>query len=293
MPVLPIIVSKFRDCLPICAAIGVLGNFILFPCSVLADQGGVSFWVPGTFGGLAAVPPTPGWSLVTLYYHTAVSAGEDVATARAIRIGALTQIENEILSGHLFSPSDLLYITPSYAFSTPVLGGQAAVSITGSYGRSSNALTQTVTGIEPVSFTRSENISDSITGFGDLSPQFLLAWSQGVHNLMTYVTGNVPVGAYDATRLSNIGLGFWAIDSGVGYTYYDKKTGHEFSAVSGPRIAFLFPAAGMQGSLILKAYKEFDAQNRPDGWNTRLVFSVSPLTPTPAATAARPMVTKY
>jgi len=37
---------------------------------VHADEGGVSFWLPGQFGSLAAVPQTPGWSLGAVYYHT-------------------------------------------------------------------------------------------------------------------------------------------------------------------------------------------------------------------------------
>jgi hypothetical protein len=32
-----------------------------------ADEGGVSFWLPGLFGSLAAVPVTPGWSLASIY----------------------------------------------------------------------------------------------------------------------------------------------------------------------------------------------------------------------------------
>src|SRR5262245_61005910 len=40
-----------------------------------ADEGGVSFWIPGFFGSLAAAPLQPGWSLQTNYYHTSVSAG--------------------------------------------------------------------------------------------------------------------------------------------------------------------------------------------------------------------------
>ena len=34
-----------------------------------ADEGGVSFWIPGLFGSLAAVPATPGWSGTSIYYH--------------------------------------------------------------------------------------------------------------------------------------------------------------------------------------------------------------------------------
>jgi hypothetical protein len=32
------------------------------PQSATADEGGVSFWVPGFFGSLAATPQQPGWS---------------------------------------------------------------------------------------------------------------------------------------------------------------------------------------------------------------------------------------
>jgi len=48
-----------------------------------ADEGGVSFWIPGTFGSLAAVPQQqPGWAVTSIYYHTSVSAGGDVALGR-------------------------------------------------------------------------------------------------------------------------------------------------------------------------------------------------------------------
>jgi hypothetical protein len=84
-----------------------------------------------------------------------------------------------------------------------------------------------------IPFMRSDSISDSVWGFGDLVPQFNLRWNAGVHNYMTYITGDIPVGAYDSTRLSNIGLGHGAIDAGGGYTYFNPVTGHEFSGVLG------------------------------------------------------------
>jgi hypothetical protein len=59
----------------------------LVPTSSLADEGGVSFWLPGTFGSLAAVPQQqPGWSLATVYYHTSVSAGGDLSLSREFTI---------------------------------------------------------------------------------------------------------------------------------------------------------------------------------------------------------------
>jgi hypothetical protein len=50
---------------------------------------------------------------------------------------------------------------------------------------------------------------------------------------MTCITGDIPVGAYASTRLSNIGIGHGAIDAGGGYTYLNPQTGHEFSGVLG------------------------------------------------------------
>src|SRR5262245_66284551 len=50
---------------------------------------------------------------------------------------------------------------------------------------------------------------------------------------MTYMLGDVAVGAYDSTRLSNIVIGHGAIDAGAGYTYLNPQTGHEFSGVLG------------------------------------------------------------
>ena len=45
------------------------------PQASFADEGGVSFWLPGLFGSLAAVPGQPAWSFATIGYNTNVSAG--------------------------------------------------------------------------------------------------------------------------------------------------------------------------------------------------------------------------
>jgi hypothetical protein len=60
-----------------------------------------------------------------------------------------------------------------------------------------------------------------------------LKWNQGVHNYMVYGFGDIPVGAYDSTRLSNIGIGHGGIDGGAGYTYLNPATGIEFSGITG------------------------------------------------------------
>src|SRR4051812_6800760 len=70
----------------------IIGSAVAFACltsPATADEGGVSFWLPGLFGSLAAVPQQPGWSLTSVYYHTSVSAGADVSRAREFQIGKI------------------------------------------------------------------------------------------------------------------------------------------------------------------------------------------------------------
>src|SRR5471032_134564 len=67
----------------------------------LADESGTSFWLPGTYGSLAAVPGTPGWAVATVYYHTSVSAGADVAAAREFQIGRFNPAFNVNLNAIL------------------------------------------------------------------------------------------------------------------------------------------------------------------------------------------------
>ena len=109
---------------------------LVFPFQIAhADEGGVSFWLPGLFGSLAAVPVTPGWSLASIYYRTSVGASGNVAAAKEIQIGRFPATVNVNLNANLNAQADLLILNPTYTFATPVLGGQFAVSVMGIYGR--------------------------------------------------------------------------------------------------------------------------------------------------------------
>jgi hypothetical protein len=46
-------------------------------------------------------------------------------------------------------------------------------------------------------------------------------------------------------------------------------------AATGRQIGFIFPVGNMQGHFNLKGYWEFAAENRPDGWNAWVTFSLS------------------
>jgi hypothetical protein len=215
--------------------------------SAVADESGTSFWLPGTYGSLAAVPGTPGWAVAAIYYHTTVNAGADVATAREIQIGRFNPSLNINLNASLHATADLALIVPSYTFASPVMGGQLAVQMGTITGSTSANVNGTVTAsLPPFSLVRTDSIGDTTTGFGDLYPLASLKWNRGVNNFMTYITGDIPVGNYSSASLSNLGIGHGAIDAGGGYTYFNPATGHEFSAVAGVTYNFINPVTQYQ-----------------------------------------------
>lgn len=324
------------------AGLGVLTTAIT-PQSARADEGGVSFWLPGQYGSLAATPGMPGLSWATLYLHPSVSAGAGVGVPRGGRVDLGLQ-----------GRGDLVAFGPTYIFATPFLGAQVSASILGIVGRNEGSVSASLTG--PLGNTISGNRTQALTSYGDLIPQISLKWNQGVHDFMTYVMGDIPVGDYDPNRLANLGLGHGAIDWGGGYTYFNPQSGNEFSGVAGltynfvnpdtqyrngvdfhfdwgashfftkqfhaglvgyyfqqisddsgpgatlggfrsriagvgPQVGFVFPVGDLQGYVNVKAYKEFAAEHRPDGWNAWSTFALSPKAPEVAS--PRPLQRKY
>jgi hypothetical protein len=145
---------------------------------------------------------------------------------------------------------DLVVVAPSYVFATPVFGGQFAANLGPAAGRSTGDLNGTLTvTVGPSSATRQGEISDARFGFSDLYPQTSLRWNSGVNSWMVYAMGDIPVGTYDASRLANLGIGHGAIDGGAGYTYFDPKTGHEFSVTTGLTYNFVNPSTDYQNGV--------------------------------------------
>ncbi len=215
-----------------------------------ADEGGVSFWLPGLFGSLAAAPEQPGWSFAAINYYTSVSASGAIAAAREVPIGHFNPTVKVNLDVNANASADLVLLIPSYVFATPVFGGQLAVGMMGVAGANNVGLNGTITaGIGSFTVTRSGSVSDYETGVGDLYPQVSLRWNSGFNNFMTYATGDIPVGAYNSNNLANIGIGHGAIDGGAGYTYFDPTKGHEFSVASGLTYNLVNPATGYQNGV--------------------------------------------
>jgi hypothetical protein len=212
----------------------LLGACLGAPQSAQADEDGVSYWLPGTFGNLAAAPQPPGFQFGVVNYNTWVSASGDVARAREIRIGDLDRSATVDLNVKLKSDAYLFLLNPTYVVPKSVLGGQFAIGMTAIVGTMSSSLAGTLTvNANGAAATRQGRIDSTVAGFSDLYPMATLRWPKGNNNFMVYLTGDIPVGTYDPRRLSNLGIGHGAIDGGVGYTYLNEKTGREFSAVTG------------------------------------------------------------
>jgi hypothetical protein len=105
----------------------LVGGAFTAPNDALADEGGVSFWLPGLYGSLAAAPMQPGWSLTAMEYYDSVRAGGDVALAREIEIGRFTPRLNVDINASLHSRIDIGLLLPSYTFEQRFLGAQATV----------------------------------------------------------------------------------------------------------------------------------------------------------------------
>jgi Putative MetA-pathway of phenol degradation len=93
------------------------------------------------------------------------------------------------------------------------------------------------------------SIGDSITSVGDLYPVITMKWNSGVHYYMTYLTGDIPVGAYDPSRIANLGIGHGAIDAGGGYTYLNPASGQTVSGVAGFTYNFKNPDTQVQSGV--------------------------------------------
>lgn len=199
------------------AAIAVLS---VVAQGALADEGGASFWMPGLYGSLAATPGDPGWSLGAIYYH----ASADASASREFQIGG------RFVAG-LSAKMDLLFLMPTYVFSDPVLGGQAALSLAGAFGQSDVSVNATLTG--PRGGVVSRSASDSLTSTSDVYSLGSLRWNKGNNNYLAYAMLGIPVGDYEVGRLANLSTNHWSVDAGGGYTYLNKANGREFSAVAG------------------------------------------------------------
>jgi len=204
-------------------SLGIFSKLLLISVSffssqaVLADEGGVPFWMSGQYASMAAVPSQPGWSLVLMPYVYSGSADKSKNFQHGQSVNAGLNARESIFLFQL-----------GYSAEEKILGGQPYLGI--GWGPGSNTTTAFASVTNPnIEFNR----TNSVSGATDIYPLASLAWNKGNNNFMIYVTGDIPVGTYSATSLSAIGIGHAAMDAGGAYTYLNNTTGLEFSSVVG------------------------------------------------------------
>ena len=291
--------------------------------SVLADEGGVPFWMSGQYASMAAVPMATGWSLVAMPYVYSGNADKSKSFQHGTSINA-----------GLSARESLVLMQLGYVAEEKILGGQPYLGV--GWGPGTNTTTASVSVVNPSTQLNRSNTSNGST---DIYPLASVTWNQGNNNFKTYVTGDIPVGTYSPTSLAAIGIGHAAMDAGGGYTYLNNTTGLEFSGVLGatynwmntqtnykngidshldwsvsqfvsqnwqvgiagygyyqitadsgsgdrvgafksriaavgPQIGYLFNLGKNQAYINLRAYKEFWAQNRVEGYATIATISI-------------------
>src|SRR5262249_57860763 len=107
-------------------SVGVVAALLALPTQMArADEGGVSFWIPGFFGSLAAVPAqAPGWSVTSIYYHDTVSASGNVALAREFQIRNVPANLRASFSGNVYASVNVELLAPTSTFATPFFAAQ-------------------------------------------------------------------------------------------------------------------------------------------------------------------------
>jgi len=194
--------------------------------SAAADEDGAAFWLSGQYASMSAVPPSPGWSLVAL-------GNGYRGRMDPMRVSATSSVDED-------TQQATLLLQPGYAFETKILGGTPYLSVAWGPGVATTQVDGARAGGK-----QSQTLGDG----SDLNPFASLNWNTGSDNFMTYLSLNVPVGSYEASRLANLGLGHAALDWGAAYTYLDTDSGWEFSALAGLTYNWENPSTDYQNGI--------------------------------------------
>lgn len=194
---------------------GLIAGLAVVGDSANAAEGGTSLYLPGGAGDiLLAVPPAPG---------AAVSGGVFVQSGN---------VGTAVLQGAVNFGLDLDIVLntvgASYTFDLPMYGITYTIGAVVPFGYAK--LEGTITGPRGRTFSASAdtfNLADiAITPIA-------VNWSLGDFHFRFAETIIAPTGDYDLNDTVNIGRNYWAFDTIGAMTYFNTKTGTEFSVAPG------------------------------------------------------------
>ncbi|MGB6011375.1 MAG: transporter, partial [Desulfobacterales bacterium] len=129
--------------------------------------------------------------------------------------------------------ADVFLLLPTAMWVTPmnVFGGDLAFSATIPYGNADLSANAAVS--IPGIIEGSIALSDDRWAVGDPAFGALVGWHGENHHYLVAASVNVPVGDYDAGRLSNVALNRWAGDISVAGTWTCPQNNIELSGATG------------------------------------------------------------
>ncbi|MFI2810952.1 transporter [Microbulbifer sp. JSM ZJ756] len=182
-----------------------------------ATEGGIGYYVPGSMATLIdRAPVQQGWVIKPQYMHYSgdFAAGAETPIAGLVALGLDVEID-------AFVPGLL------YTFEKKVLGADYTLGAFPSWAD----VTVTGTVETPLgNFSR----RDSVSGLGDttLVPA-LMAWVDDCWQYNFAAFAHAPTGDYEAGRLANEGLNYWALDLVGGAAYTNPTAGFNASMFAG------------------------------------------------------------
>jgi len=182
-----------------------------------ATEGGIGYYVPGTMATLIdRAPIQTGWVFKPQYMHYSgdFSASAQTPIAGVVALGIDVEID-AVAPGLL------------YTFEETVLGAKYTLGAFPSW------VDVTVTG-EIESELGDFRRRDSVSGLGDttLIPA-LMAWQEDCWQYNFMFAVHAPTGDYQAGRLANEGLNYWAVNPVVGVAYTNQPAGFNASLFTG------------------------------------------------------------
>jgi hypothetical protein len=201
-----------------------------------AAEDAKGFYLLGSNAALAGITPPPGTYLVNYkYYYTGDASGRAADGIVLDSLGNLSVDAKVDVNANIFIDIP----APIWVAPEKVLGGGFGLGVLVPVGWQDisadiDALA-TLTLPDGRTFSRGARfeVDDSTFNFGDPVLMAFLGWNRGAWHWKVTGLLNVPIGAYDAADLANMGFNRWGFDASGAITWLDPSIGFEVSTIAG------------------------------------------------------------
>jgi hypothetical protein len=217
--------------------VAVASMFIAGLSDAQASEGAKNFYLLGSNASMAGAVPPPGTTVVNYdYYYRGDASGRGATGVLLNEGGARLDLEADVdVDANIFIKlPGALWVSPR-----KVLGGAAGVGVLVPVGWQDISadldVLATLTLPDGREFTAGDrfSINDDTFNFGDPVLLAFLGWNRGNWHWKLQGMLNVPIGAYDADNVANMGFNYWAFDASAAATWLDPTIGWEASAYTG------------------------------------------------------------